>query len=429
MDSTFIYTNVIFEILSFSTLKEITCVSAACSRLHSACKDEKKLWRQLVLERIAPIQANSIDPVRWTDSVLDRLIDVNTYFDLFCIFYRATTNPLVTVWTEIPKPGNSYLNPSRIFRGNRVFVTGTAYGIQIRDGRFVMGQVAPDGQLQYQVIFVFQQGCYLEYNPHKKKLQRMKIVDGPLAGKGPSQSSDVDPNIIEFEGNRMIETFHEYGNARLPHVRTYDRVPENISVPFSSFPPDLPSACYSKLHEIQGMFTGCYASHGLEILHCGLCRNDSTISNHQIDVLAADEMYFRGLKIAGDPNVPGWAISFAIQLHRAYDTRELELEERPIVMFSPDHMQRIMTRGERSSYIAHCFRGYGQINRIPGQWSPEWENVIFLIYHKPLTLAESGGSCDDLVFSVIFESSLADFRHIIDFKRLPYEGINGWGIK
>ena len=141
---------------------------------------------------------------------------------------------------------------------------------------------------------------------------------------------------------------------------------------------------FSKILQIQGLCTGEYGGHGTEILHCGITRNDpSSSSKDYINLLDDHEYYLRGLKIQGDPNVPGWQMSWAIRISNLVDVQEVLLsDEREILQFDSIVGGRFMDKNERAHLIELCFTGHGQINRHPGLWAPQWENVLCIVYKR-----------------------------------------------
>ncbi|CAM9309900.1 unnamed protein product [Ectocarpus sp. 8 AP-2014] len=114
-----------------------------------------------------------------------------------------------------------------------------------------------------------------------------------------------------------------------------------------------------------------------------------------------------GFKVTGDENVPAGKTSFVIDLSTDFDVdEELRSDSRPVVTFLPTGavMANLANRRQQIS----CWRnGRGQINRVPGRWSPEWVDVEFVEYR-------AGSRC---AFSVIFRQPNQAVRVVMDFER------------
>ncbi|CAB1103302.1 unnamed protein product [Ectocarpus sp. CCAP 1310/34] len=114
-----------------------------------------------------------------------------------------------------------------------------------------------------------------------------------------------------------------------------------------------------------------------------------------------------GFKVTGDDNVPAGKTSFVIDLSTDFDVdEELRSDSRPVVTFLPTGavMANLANRRQQIS----CWRkGRGQINRVPGRWSPEWVDVEFVEYR-------AGSRC---AFSVIFRQPNQAVRVVMDFER------------
>lgn len=114
-----------------------------------------------------------------------------------------------------------------------------------------------------------------------------------------------------------------------------------------------------------------------------------------------------GLKVTGDANVPAGKTSFAIDLETECSVdAELKADARPVILFLPSGavMANLSNRREQISFWR---RGRGQINRVPGRWSPEWVDVDFVVY-------QAGARC---AFSVVFRQPTQAVRVIMDFER------------
>ncbi|CAM9514608.1 unnamed protein product, partial [Hapterophycus canaliculatus] len=113
-----------------------------------------------------------------------------------------------------------------------------------------------------------------------------------------------------------------------------------------------------------------------------------------------------GFKVTGDDNVPAGKTSFVIDLTTEFDVEdELRSDSRPLVMFLPTGavMANLANRREQ---ISRWRKGRGQINRVPGRWSPEWVDVEFVEYR-------AGSRC---AFSVIFRQPTQAVRVVMNFE-------------
>ncbi|CAM9932633.1 unnamed protein product [Ectocarpus sp. 13 AM-2016] len=114
-----------------------------------------------------------------------------------------------------------------------------------------------------------------------------------------------------------------------------------------------------------------------------------------------------GFKVTGDDNVPAGKTSFVIDLSTDFDVdEELRSDSRPVVTFLPTGA--VMANLANRRLQISCWRkGRGQINRVPGRWSPEWVDVEFVEYR-------AGSRC---AFSVIFRQPNQAVRVVMDFER------------
>ena len=77
------------------------------------------------------------------------------------------------------------------------------------------------------------------------------------------------------------------------------------------------------------------------------------------------------------------------------------------------HGQEVMCRP--ISHITGVFTGRGQINRYPGQWSPEWEAVTLVVYEPQQVFASTTNGIQEVTFSVIFKQEVYSYGYMIDF--------------
>jgi hypothetical protein len=78
-------------------------------------------------------------------------------------------------------------------------------------------------------------------------------------------------------------------------------------------------------------------------------------------------------------------------------------------MFTELAAATIVDIADRVPFVEAAYRGHGQINRRPGRWSPEWNNVTLIVYRT--ALHTSGGA----TFSILWDDEDEPFMHIMDF--------------
>lgn len=159
-----------------------------------------------------------------------------------------------------------------------------------------------------------------------------------------------------------------------------------------------------------GLFIAPYGSHGLEILHISF-HGAEEHSNHNSHNFG--NVQLQGLKISGDPNVPAGQLSFCIDITNVIDPSvAIEMDLRPVVTFPPDSLRpQILNIKDRLNNMLLWARGYGQINRNPPIWEPEWVGCSYILYSVPLK--------NNVRFSIIWDDESAYFLHAIDFVHLP----------
>ncbi|CAM9991222.1 unnamed protein product, partial [Laminaria digitata] len=151
-----------------------------------------------------------------------------------------------------------------------------------------------------------------------------------------------------------------------------------------------------------GLWSAPYGSHGLEIIQLSLdpC---SAAGGGGGDALLPPQLL--GVKVTGDANVPAGKTSFAIDLETQCDVdAELEADRRPVVLFLPSGAL-MANLANRRGQMSFWRKGRGQINRIPGRWSPEWVDVDFVAYKAGFSRA----------FSVVFRQPTQAVRVMMDF--------------
>jgi hypothetical protein len=118
--------------------------------------------------------------------------------------------------------------------------------------------------------------------------------------------------------------------------------------------------------------------------------------------------FLEGLKITGDPNVPAGQLSFRVNATQPIDFLSWIADDpRPIVFFGGDGEVSAILMSERQANVRGAYRGFGQINRKPEEWRPEWVGLTFVLY----TTTHLYGA-----FSVVWDDEGDYFRHLMDFR-------------
>lgn len=163
-----------------------------------------------------------------------------------------------------------------------------------------------------------------------------------------------------------------------------------------------------------GLHIGRYGSHGMEILHLSMRTPEDSeyIRHRQIDF---GSVQLQGYKITGDPNIPAGKYSFCINMLSTVDYRRAANQDpRPIIISPSDGTEPfITTLRERIKSINYWARGYGQINRDPIRWNPEWVSCNFISYKSPIERSQT-------IFSILWDDDNDVFRHAMDFRAFPH---------
>ena len=184
------------------------------------------------------------------------------------------------------------------------------------------------------------------------------------------------------------------------------------------------SVFVSNLLKSTGIFVGSYGPHGLEILHVHITPLlDVTIGDGASET--ADDMHnsggsmtniqLKGLKLTGDPNVPADQLSFQINVQDLLNPVDaISSDPRPIVVYDMDtRHSKILSIRDRLSRIVFWARGFGQINRHPPVWDPEWVGCSYILYCEPLRVHHR------VRFTIVWDDEEYHSRHAIDFFHLP----------
>lgn len=136
------------------------------------------------------------------------------------------------------------------------------------------------------------------------------------------------------------------------------------------------------------------------------CSSNATVHNDAVESCSHPRLF--GTKVTGDANVPAGEVSFAVAMDKSCDIdEELEADRRSVILFTTGGAVMADLSNRRPSIVLWR-KARGQINRIPGQWNPEWVDVDFVAY-------QPGARC---AFSVVFRQPSQAFRVILDFERV-----------
>ena len=358
---------VLFEVNNFLSIREIVTFSMCSKMICQCCLREDSFWKYMVQQRTVPIFSYEID-----QNLLDS-IQMSTYYNFYAAFHESLYCPF-TYYAKLPNYSGNF---------------GELYILEIFDKYLQLKEVSPDGTSNCSALFTFYR------------------------------------NIKAFVVLGVTETFFNQFQTRLSFsknslflkassanhvVSEYAALPKNVNLHGKA-----ESAILSDISNTLGLVTGEYGTHGSEILHVGLYNGiDDPFPKPPTDI---GKLHLRGLKIKGDPNVPGWELSFAIDLTLNYRIDQtIAADNRIVINFNT--VTQIFDINTRRAYISKWYRGFGQINRIPGTWRPEFEPCSMIVYNKPLSSSESGG-LPNVLFSILWEMPGEDFRHIIDYNALP----------
>ncbi|RYH09256.1 DUF3506 domain-containing protein [archaeon] len=362
----------LLEVLLFLEAEECGRLGRASKDLYAVAKDEK-LWRKVCISRISGFNHEQT----LIDTTM-QLVGTPDYLN-FYVAFRNLQRPLMGWYRKIP---------------TRPSYKGGLYCVSRTEHRLIIMAINHDGTIEKHKVY------YLLYNFSLKSMQTMNIAS---IGQGRLVSLGVD-NTIELLG-----ASNEFSKVLKP-------MPHRIQI--SSICPAA-GEITALVQGCLGLFTAPYGSHGTEILHLSVHTQSmpSAIQNSELDF---GLLQLHGLKITGDPNVPASQLSFCVNLLSLLDIHDaLQQDQRPVVMF-PSLLQppAVISLLDRSAHMLLWARGYGQINRDPRVWSPEWVGCGFILYKTSLP--------DSLArFTIVWDDESDMFRHGMDFKALSMasEGI------
>ena len=163
-----------------------------------------------------------------------------------------------------------------------------------------------------------------------------------------------------------------------------------------------------------GLMHSFYGSHGSEILHISIHdRSVSSLALKDNGDIHFGNIQLMGMKVTGDPNVPAGNFSFVVNLDQSHSpVDELHADNRLVISFEGALGAHIVDMDQEVLRICHWYRGFGQINRNPFQWNPEWVGCNLLVYFV--------SEPTDYQFSILWDDDDSDYRHVMHFRRLNY---------
>ena len=100
----------------------------------------------------------------------------------------------------------------------------------------------------------------------------------------------------------------------------------------------------------------------------------------------------------------------------------LLIDTRPVLTF-PENFPVVLDMQSRRTFFQNWYRGFGQVNRTPGLWQPEWVPISMLVYRPECSAGGLPSSAaSGLLFSILWEDQSENFRHIIDFRKFAHPG-------
>lgn len=213
----------------------------------------------------------------------------------------------------------------------------------------------------------------------------------------------------------------------LSHVYTYRKL-KSLPQAVKGDGLDLPEDPTQLAARLNGLWTACYGSHGLEIILIEAKSPGEAAPPGS--PIGATAQRIEGLKVTGDPNVPASKVSFIADLASWVRGPTTNDEVSGLHHGEPD-LRPILTFGSRGRLVSNvdlqergvvgrCTTSFGQINRHPPVWAPEWDHAVFMIY------AQDG----ELRCGILFHerSENMGFRHVIEFSRLPLPRQPSWRV-
>ncbi|GAB5036082.1 Hypothetical protein NocV09_03300630 [Nannochloropsis oceanica] len=194
-----------------------------------------------------------------------------------------------------------------------------------------------------------------------------------------------------------------------------------------SEPPSLmlcESAYCQELEGLRGFWVGTYGSHGQEIIQVRFTTTNKATATTTDDVSTTAgiavapvavplPVIMEGIKIVGDANVPAneWSFRVDVSTGPLDKARALGADMRPVYTLDSHMQPRPRILSQEAGRIQSVYRGKGQINMVPGIWSPQ-EVGVDVVVLRPEENEGKGG------LWVIWHDVEYTSRHCIDLTRL-----------
>lgn len=194
-----------------------------------------------------------------------------------------------------------------------------------------------------------------------------------------------------------------------------------------SEPPSLllsESSSCQELEGLRGFWVGTYGSHGQEIIQVRFTTTTKTTATTTDDSSATADLavasaaapppvIMEGMKIVGDANVPAneWSFRVDVSTGALDKARALGADMRPVYTLDSHMQPRSRVLSQEARRIHSVYRGKGQINMVPGIWSPQ-EVGVDVVVLRPEENEGKGG------LWVIWHDVEYTSRHCIELTRL-----------
>ena len=378
----------VLDLLLYLTPQECAKL-AACSRMLRHISSNDHLWESYA-QRITISPFCSVEVNNRNILLVKSLLHIRDFKTFFAIFGRMKY-PLIG-WFRLAR---SKQNPN---------LNGGLFLMSVGDNKLMCQQIDSIGN-----VVLGNDSYYIRYcNKKRKLIGRCVLSDSPY-------ELELDTKLKMHLHNVASRDFVVL--KPIPHP-THSLNQTNLRLESLSIKQ------YSS--NFLGLYTAPYGSHGLEILHLSLYRSTGKMpsgmtkvdglsrSAPAVAVWRDSDIVLQGLKVTGDRNVPAGQVSFVINLSQPMNVLEqVQLDRRFIVVFPHlTETPQLLSLEERLPNILFWARGFGQLNRNPALWNPEWVGCSFIFYRS--SLAQGGVS-----FSLLWDDdSDPYFRHAMDFQKL-----------
>lgn len=375
-------TDSIYEITGFLSAEEC-CKFSMSTKAIQRMIDSDKIWDFYSLTRIKGFADTEFDNNYEKIRTLKNLLGYKKSKDFYVSFRLLEFN--ILGWFRALPPFTLYDN-------------GGLYCGRITSGEFLYQLVNAHGDIvgnEYSFKIRYDKGAN-------------SLVAKSYGSEGKTYVLKLGKEILFVETrtstSRVVPIHAAMVLATLPNNANLSRALSAVSKPY------VLESCF-------GLHTAPYGTHGLEILNVSLHdRSDDCWIKPMRGITSSfdfGELQLHGLKIKGDPNVPAGQISFCININSLVNPQQaVQRDQRIIVSFPPNSREPdFISLEERLDSIASWYRGYGQINRRPSVWNPEWVSCSLILYQNPLV---SGAR-----FTILWDNETEYYRHAMDFIPLP----------